>query len=106
MFGKLRLTTDTGIGRIVVGRVRRGSVAGRGRNNTARPVVWRRCYHLQRRLAQIGRRQHPFLKPGIGIVARLGGADGRHTRYHDDLVGGRKLHDLARCQERPRRFLP
>ena len=30
MLGKLRLTTDTGIGRIVVGRVRRGAVAGRG----------------------------------------------------------------------------
>ena len=47
MLGKLRLTPDTGIGRIVVGRVRRGFVASRGEpaGFAAAPLSSEVCYY-------------------------------------------------------------
>ena len=44
--------------------------------------------------------KHPLGETAVFVVARLLRPDRMEAGDHDDLVGGRKLHDLARRQQR------
>lgn len=106
MLRQFRLTADAGIGRIAfgpIGGVLRGAAIRR--DHAAGPIIggWA---GRQRSGDQIGRGQDAFLKPRILEIAGLGRADRRRARDHHDFIGGRKLHDLARREQRPGRLLP
>src|SRR5690606_3445720 len=52
------------------------------------------------------RRQHALDEIAVLVVAELFRPDWREAGDEDQLVGGGKLHHLARREQRPRRLLP